>query len=268
MIDYKRFIQDCFKIVNKQGELVDFKLNEIQNQYLEQDFTGQDIVLKARQQGFSSLITAMFTSDFLLSEHSYSVIIADNEDNAEGLLKKVKDYIKSYELKRGIKIKLKYNTKMELHNEFMDTTFTIGTAKNQEFGRSKTITNLHCSELAFYPNIQAIIAGAGQAVTETGIKIFETTANGFNQFKTFYDNSKVGETGYKALFYPASKFYKPEFLKVKRLELDRMYYQEYPDTDIEAFMTSGECYFENESLRYYMEHKMRKASIGSGLIYV
>lgn len=250
-MDYKLFIESRFKIVNKQGEFIDFKLNKIQERFLTEK-SSDAICLKARQQGFSSLITAMFTADFILKEHSHSVIVADIEDNATGLLDKTKRYIESYETCTGQKVPLKYNSRYELYNPFMDSRMTIGTAKNAEFGRSKTITNLHCSEVAFFPNIEKIIAGAGQAVVHGGRKIFETTANGFNEFRKFYYAAKEGKIGYKALFYKASDYYAKEFLEGKRNELGRLFEQEYPETDTEAFITSGDPYFSKEALAYYL----------------
>jgi len=250
--DYKRFIEDNLQLVSKDGERVDFKLNRIQDKYLLQDYTGRDIVLKARQQGFSSLITGIFTTDFILRQNSYSVIVADIEDNAEGLLAKVKLYLASYEEKNKIKVPLKYNSKSELYNPFMNTTFKIGTAKNTEFGRSKTITNLHLSEVAFYSNIDNLIAGAGQAVVENGRFIMETTANGFNDFKRYYEDGQNQSNGFKSLFYRASDFYNQEFLRKKQVELKDRFVQEYPESDIEAFLTSGECYFSKDSLKHIL----------------
>ena len=242
---YKKFIEDNFKIVDKKGNLVDFILNDIQKNYLLKDYTGTDKILKARQEGFSSLIDAMFAVDFLMIEHSHSIVLADIEENAEGLLSKVKLYLQSYEDKNKIKVPLKYNSRYELYNEFMDSKFTIGTAKNAEFGRSKTIMNLHLSELFFYPNIKKIIAGAGQAVVEGGRKIAESTANGFNEGKIFWDE----KNGFKQLFYGASRFYNQEFLVKKKEELKELYPQEYPENDIEAFVTSGKCYFDKYNLQ-------------------
>jgi len=266
--DYKRLIEDNFKIVDKEGNLVPFLLNKIQRSYLSKDGTGKDIILKARQQGFSSLITAIFTADFILKEHSYSIVVADIEENATGLLAKVKKYIESYETINSEKVPLKYNSKNELYNPFMDTTYKIGTAKNIDFGRSKTITNLHLSEVAFYPDIEGIIAGAGQAVVETGRLILETTANGFNDFKKLWDIAKTKKSEYIPLFYRASDFYSKEFLEKKRNDpaLGARFAQEYPENDTEAFLTSGNCYFDKEALKVYIEHA--KTPITDGVIYV
>jgi len=251
---YKKFIEENLTIVSKEGKEVNFILNLIQNAYLLLDTIWYDYILKARQQGFSSLILAIFTADFLLKENSRSVVVADIADNAQELLDRVKFFIKSYERRNEIKIPLKYNSKYELFYEEMNTRYTIGTSTNIDFGRSKTITNLHLSEYNFYNNPQALLAGALQAVVPTGCKVMiETTANGYNEGKTLWDACELGEKPFKPLFYGASKFYDKEFLEKKRRELGRLYPQEYPETAVEAFITSGETFFEKQALALYLE---------------
>jgi|SRR3990167_1136902 len=250
----REFIESYLRIVNKQGEEVPFVLNKIQDKYLEEDYTGHDFILKARQQGFSSLILALFTKDFLAKENSRSVIVADIAENATELLDRVKFYIQSFEEKAQTKVPLKYNSKYELYNETLKSRYTIGTADNTDFGRSKTITNLHLSEAAFYLHLDKIIAGAGQAVVENGRFIIETTANGFNFARDLWYDSELGQTTFKPLFYPASDFYSPEFLARKKLELKETYSQEYPNTAEDAFLASGDSYFDKESLRWYLEN--------------
>lgn len=251
--NYKGWIEDNLTIVDKSGQVVPFVLNPVQSKYIEHDSTGRDIVLKARQQGFSSLILARFTADFLLKENSQSVVVADVSDNAVALLERVKFYIQSWEDKSGLKVPLKYNSRYELFNSLMNSKYTIGTAENTEFGRSRTITNLHLSEAAFYRYFSKILSGALQAVVPEGYVVVETTANGFNDFRKYWFESKGGETGFSALFYPASEFYDGEFLEQKKRELKGQYVQEYPETDIEAFIASGQMYFSPESLGRYME---------------
>lgn len=249
---YEKFIESRLNIINKQGEIVPFILNDPQKMFIEKA-TGRDILLKARQEGFSSEIGGIFTGDFILDENSYSVVIADVADNAIGLLDKVKFYLKSYEEKTGFKIPLKYNSKYEMVNEVLNSKYQIGTAENVEFGRSKTIKNLHMSEAAFYKHFRKLLASALQAVRPDGRVVIETTANGFNEFKGFWDESKDGLTGFNTLFFSASSFYSPEFLEQKKKELSRLYKQEYPETDIEAFLTSGEVYFDSEALEFYLQ---------------
>lgn len=261
-MNYQKFIQARFKVINKEQTEVPFILNSIQEKYLLHNMSGRDVILKARQQGFSSVILAVFTADFLLRENTVNYVVADIDDNASDLLQRVKYYIKTYEEITGIKVPLKYNSKTELVNEAMNSTYKIGTAKNAEFGRSKTITNLHLSEFAFYPNPKGIIAGAGQAVVENGRLIIETTANGFNEFKSYWDDSVLGETTSKPLFYKASDFYSQEFLANKKKELKEKFAQEYPETPQEAFLTSGANYFDTDALRWYLENTKVPAKYG------
>lgn len=249
---YKDFIEDNFQIVNKLSEVIPFTLNKIQTRYILDDSTNKDCVLKARQQGISSIILALFATDFLLKEHSRSVIVADISGNATELLDRVKFFIGSYEDKNKIKVPLKYNSKYELFNQANNSRYTIGTADNVNFGRSKTMTNLHLSEYAFYNKPHKLLAGALQALVPDGRAIIETTANGFNEFKTFWDKSKNDETGFKAIFYDNS-FYDKEFLEEKKKELGDLFPQEYPVNDIEAFLSSGNPFFNREAMRIYLK---------------
>lgn len=247
------FIEDQLTIIDKTGNEVPFTLNQIQRKFVS-EATSKDIILKARQQGFSSLILGAFTSDFIFKENSLSVVIADVASNAEDLLARVKHYIKSFETKNNTKVPLKYNSKYELHNAFNNARYIIGTAENTEFGRSKTITNLHMSEAAFYKYFRKLHASAGTALVPTGRFVVETTANGFNEFKEFWDESVLGETGFTPHFYKASDFYSAEFLEGEKKRLGRLYQQEYPETAEEAFITSGDQYFDQDSLRWYLEN--------------
>lgn len=212
--------------------------------------------MKPRQLGFSSEILGIFTTDFLVKEFSHSVIVADSRENAEGLLERVKLYIESYEAKTGVKIPMKYNTRNELYNFATKAKYTIGTAQNVEFGRSKTISNLHMSEAAFFPDMERLLASALQALSPSGRAIIETTANGYNFFREFWIDCMEGRRNFKPTFYGASEVYTKEFLDQKKMELKRLYQQEYPETWMEAFLASGDTYFDREALQYYLEKKV------------
>lgn len=249
----KLFIEDNLTIIDKTGTEVPFALNDIQNKFVEVA-TGKDIILKARQQGFSSEILGAFTGDFIYRENSLSVVIADIADNAQDLLSRVKHYIKSWEQKNKVKVPLKYNSKYELQNAANNARYIIGTAENADFGRSKTITNLHMSEAAFYKQFTKLQASAGTALVPNGRFVIETTANGFNEFKTFYNASERGETEFTPHFFRASNFYTQEFLEAEQKRLGRLFQQEYPETAQEAFLTSGDTYFDTDAMRWYLEN--------------
>jgi hypothetical protein len=70
---------------------------------------------------------AIFTADFLVRENVYNVVVADNTDNAQGLLKRVKDYLRCID--PNIEKALKYNSKYEMYLERYNNTYKIGTQK-------------------------------------------------------------------------------------------------------------------------------------------
>jgi len=60
--------------------------------------------------------------------------------------------------------------------------FYIGTAGARKFGRGDTITDLHCSEVAFWPDPKTLTAGLFQAVPRGGEIAMESTGNGVGNF--------------------------------------------------------------------------------------
>jgi hypothetical protein len=241
-----------FEIVNKDGQAVSFTPNKFQQKYLD-EMTNRDIILKVRQVGFSSLILGIFTLDFLLNDNSRSVCISHDAQSAQKLLDRVKYFIRSAE-EQGLLINLKYNSRNELVNAEKNSSFYIGQAGSKSFGRGDTLNNLHLSEFAFYDDPERMLSSVLQAVVPTGRVVIETTANGMNYFKNFWDKSKAGETNFKAHFFDNS-FYSKEFLDQKRKELEEQQFkQEYPSTDTEAFISSGRPFFDREALRFYLDN--------------
>jgi len=252
-LNYKQYIRDKFLILPKGSqEYQPFELNAIQEDYLA-NWTGRDIILKARQQGFSSLILAIFATDFICLNNNLSIVLADVASNAQDLLDRVKKYIEEYEDINKVKVPLKYNSRNELYNNNNNSRYIIGTSENINFGRSKTINNLHLSEAAYYKNFPSILASAGTAVVPNGKLIIETTANGFNEFKDFWDRACDVGNGYNPMFFPASNYYSKEFLLKEKTRLGRIFPQEFPETPLEAFLNSGELYFDSAALNYHFE---------------
>ena len=113
----------------------------------------REIILKARQQGMSSFILALFTVDFLLIPYSGSICIAHLHGAAQLLFKKVKFYLDSYfeviAEKSGRNVEdvrkefLKSDTKGFMENAQNGATFYIGTASSKTGQRAASSRNLH-----------------------------------------------------------------------------------------------------------------------------
>lgn len=255
---YKEAIQNEFTIVNKDKIEVPFTLNRSQDHFV--DELGENllvVVLKARKMGFSSVALAIAVLKLIFGENERCVSMSFDADAAGKQLERAKYFLRAFEMKNGVKIPMKYNSKRELVYEGVNketgrpftNTLRIGTAKSGSFGRGDDITFLHLTEVAFCTNMDDLMAGVMQAVVNETPIILETTANGFNDFKEFWDNASKSENMFKALFYGPDWEYTKLFLENKQKELGvRLFKQEYPRTPEEAFLTSGDCYFETQTI--------------------
>lgn len=235
-----------FDIVDKTGAVVPFVLNNVQEDLLNNS-TDRNLVLKARQLGLSSLICAMFTLDFLGTENSRSVIISHDYGSATKLLDRTKYFIESIKNK-GFDVSMKYNSRQEMVNSDLNSSIYIGVAGNRAFGRGDTIQNLLLDEFAFYPDPEAFLSGILQSVTPTGKVYIVSSPNGFNYFHDLWINSELGISAFKPHFY-GRDFYPDDFLEKKKLELGRLFDQEYPPSVSAAFLSSGLSFFDKTALQ-------------------
>lgn len=201
---YKRRIEKYFSIVNENAETVPFKLRTPQLKVLDR-LTRRDIILKARQEGISSLILAMFAIDFIFIENIRCVVISHEREAATKLLAKVRYYLESIK-KRHPELdayKLNYESKYELVNENKNSIFYIGSAGARAFGHGDTINNLHVSELSRWPDQERLMVGLMQAVPISGRIIIETTANGVGDyFHSLWKKSNTQERSFNPHFLP------------------------------------------------------------------
>ena len=255
---YKDAIQNEFTIVNKDKIEVPFTLNRAQDDFLDQlGLNNLVVVLKARKMGFSSVALAIAVLKLILGENERCVSMSFDASASGKQLERAKYFIRSFERHNGTKIPFKYNSKSELVYEKKDdqghivctNTLRIGTARSGSFGRGDDITFLHLTEVAFCTNMDELTTGVMQAVVNETPIILETTANGYNDFKEFWDKAIKNENTFSALFYGPEWEYSAVFLENKKSELgSRLFKQEYPSNPEEAFLTSGDCYFDVHSI--------------------
>ena len=264
---YKKAIEDNFTIIDKDKKEVPFILNKAQVHFLE-NLTDRNVILKARKMGFSSLLLAVACIKFLMGKNERCVSMSFDKNASTKQLERAKHFIKSYERINNVTVPMKYNSKNELvwQGENEDgTTFTnalrVGTAKSTGFGRGDDITFLHLTEVSLADHLEQLLAGAGEAVVHNTIITLETTANGYNEFKTFWDEASAGARNYRTLFYSPSWEYDEEFLNKKRQELGRLFDQEFPMTSEQAFIASGNQYFDKQALNDLLQETIETTTV-------
>lgn len=269
-INYWRFIENNFKIKDKSGQIVKFILNNPQDKYLTsmvahytKELLGvRDIILKARKEGFSSIILAMFAVDFLLEDYPIAAVtIADNKDETRKLLDRAKFFMNSAlaQEQKTIEDICDISNKNELINKINGASWTIGTAGSKTALRVDSIQNLHFSEGAHFPDTDIITAretieGALQMVDQGIGKVFiESTANGYgNYYQTLEQKAYDGNSAFRSVFFGADELYSKEWLaeKEKEFTTHEMFLQEYPLTREDAYMSSGSKFFDSVGIRH------------------
>ena len=233
-IDYKAFIEDNFFIKSKEGQIVPFIFNEVQNLWYQQlldDYPEMQGIrendLKGRQFGISSVISGIFTVDFILSglgsiQLVDSDIYSHKDSETTSHFNRVNMFLDSWMLKTQGKDYRLLNDRQEvpkLRSQFLkvDTTNLLvakngvqiqtQTASAKVSGRGSTKQNIHWSEVAFYPNTQimsaeTLVTGAEEQVPNGYGKIFrESTGNlAGDYFALEYQKGKEGISDFKSRF--------------------------------------------------------------------
>jgi hypothetical protein len=195
---FRTVIESIFQIVDKDGVTRPFKLNSVQ-QKLDEEWARRIIVPKARQGGVSSYIIARYTAKCLGLDNRRCVIVSHEADATARLLDKVHFTLDHLLLDQ--KPVLGRSSRNEIYFEKTNSTIWIGTAGSRNFGHGDTITDLHLSEPARYPDTEAIISGLFPAA-ERGEIVAESTGNGVgNWYHRQCVRAREGH-GFKLLFFP------------------------------------------------------------------
>ena len=293
--DFHYFCKTYLRIVDKKGRLIPLELNTAQVRFLEELERNPWIyVLKARQLGITTGLAAYnFWKAHSTPNHRVAVL-AHRTESAEEIFeiysrfyKNLPDFL-TWPTDRANVRELKF---------FHGGMIKVATA-NSEI-RGTTYHTIHCSEFAFWTDIEKTVKGAFQTAGPNADIVLETTANGLNQAHALWHGD---EHGFHKVFFPwtedekyrskekPSKIYPKLRELAKEHELDKQqinwaqstfarkclgnwhtFLQEYPLTAEQAFITSGERFFDcvfphaqgGEGHRLYRDHeKYRVYSLG------
>lgn len=256
------------------------------------------IVLKARQMGFSTMTGAIAFKLTATEPFIQTAIMTHKESSTTELFEMYKRYLNYLpeELKPEIMAsnakELIFNTK---DGRGLDSKIKCMTATDEGAGRGGTTQYVHMSEFAFWNNAMEVYTSVMQCVPSTpnSMVIIESTANGYNMFKQLWDDAVAGNNDFYPLFvawFEMDEYRKPytgfeldqeEIELKKRFNLDNeqlawrrwcwknncacdwdKFHQEYPSTPEEAFLFSGNSYFNMECLKKAKERNIKPLRYG------
>lgn len=268
-------ISHLYKIVDKDSNLVVFNKNTIQARF-DREKHNRNLILKARQQGFTTYECIDGLDDVLFNRNFTMVIIAHEDRAVKTIFKKIRRAWDEFnpDLKQFLNLVVNTDSANEL-------SFNNGSVIRVALSsRSDTVNRLHISEFgkicAKYPGkAEEIITGAFPSVPAGGRIDIESTAEGelgefYDMFWEYWGKEPETDRDFKAFFFPW--FGNPEYklqskvtlpndiidLQVKfgltteqvtwyyyekRVQKNKMP-QEYPSTPEEAFISSGLSFFD------------------------
>lgn len=208
--DFTFFAEKALKIRSRAGRPIIFRLNKaqkhiiniIEKQKMEQKQV-RLIIVKGRQMGISTLISALNFHNGLTKFGQRSVVMAHRKDAAKNILKMLQYFTKHLPdtLKNQHILCSEHELKLSSQESFWHTL----TAGSNDVGRSETLQFLHGSEVAFWQNA-SLHMSALLATTHDGNDshvIFESTACG--NVGAFYDlamASLKGNSKFELVFLP------------------------------------------------------------------
>jgi hypothetical protein len=191
----------------RTGSLIPFDLNEEQREVMRAALKHQRIiVVKGRQIGCSTVIAYFVTLAAVLNSGLPIAIIADEQAKAEGLLLKIKTWVKTLGLSL---VKDNVRSCILSNGASIDALSAISTSEDGEsrVGRSKSYGLIWGSEQAFWRNARAVWASVTSTAGLSAKILDESTGSpGGELFEDLARNAvdpedEVAEDSYVRLFF-------------------------------------------------------------------
>lgn len=290
--DFEFYAKHCVLIRTKEGAIAPLLLNRVQKRFVDainvqmlETGRVRFVVLKARQQGLSTVISAWQYWWLSQRKAQKGLVMAHEAESTQTLFdmyKRVHENVPDI-----VRPSTKYSSRTELVFDKLDTGLRVATAGGRGVARGETLTVAHLSEVAFWPTafantnfnglVQAIPDVAGTAIflesTAQGVQgkfydMYQGAANkgplwnGYEVFFSAWFESDEYRTPAPADFQrtPAeeeliAQFYDQGLTSNDQLEWRRrkvatngldLFKQEYPATADEAFLSTGRPIFNSD----------------------
>lgn len=300
MIKYRQLIEENFLIDRANtGELVPFKFNVVQEMYYqilcdEYDIENKGLsvpirenILKARREGFSSLILALFAADDILNPNPTETDVLSYKDEATSTFRKrYRTYVLSYfarengitteQIQQNINILEEVAAAVlsvdsdEIEIAWNKAHFQCNTASARVGGRGGVRHKTLFSEVAFYPDTEKMLASEmieatmRQTDIASGWIFCESTSNGIGTYQhKMWEESKKGRSRFKNRFFGTGEFYSAEEIETIRSEYIDMdaFRRDYPMTEDDLFKGSAKNFTNEEELLQLVDLKAAEKEI-------
>jgi hypothetical protein len=294
-VKYRDFIESYFFIDEPStGKLVPFKFNKVQIRAYETLNTEygieksglltpiRELFLKARREGFTSFILALFAADQILNSNPTNALEVSYKDDAtKQHFKRYKNFLISYFQSKNIKdLREVFNTdnKHEIvlrawkdGKEVPGPTFYVGTASAKTGERGGTLQKLLFTEAAFYPNTdimtakEIINATLRQVDISAGWVFIESTGKKGTEYERMWRQAEAGMSRFRPRFYGWREFYtEEEFKKISSEFTDPLLLkQEYPEKPDDAFVTTSSPFTTVEKIKKLVfAQRVKKRLVG------
>ena len=174
------------RIRTREGQLKALIANPAQRIF-EERCGRQNIVLKARQMGITTWVSARFFLRTITRPGTLTLQVAHTREAAESIFATVRRMWEGLpgDLREGPLRLSRANAGQMVFGE-IDSEFRISSAAELNAGRGLSVQNLHCSEVSRWPGDAAMtLTGLRAALAPRGEMVLESTPNG--AYGAFYE---------------------------------------------------------------------------------
>lgn len=272
-LPFEEFCERYLMVQDKAGEIVPLVLNRAQRELVRR-LSGRDIVLKARQLGMSTVIQAWLFYQQMRGRARTSTLC--HEDELTSTLRRMTDLFYN-SLLPTVQPERRYaNAKLTTYEGLFSegSIATVGGQAGIRKGRGASVTHIHGSEVAFWPDADGVMSAAMQAGNPA--IVLESTPNGMTGW--FYERCMEAldrdsvwalhffpwwwDDAYRVSLAPGESLAYTDderalveahgldaeqikWRRIKQRELPHTFAQEYPEDPYSCFLASGTSYFGN-----------------------
>lgn len=284
--DPLQYIPKYLKVLTKNATLEPMNLWLPQKYYIT-NRTHRDIILKSRQQGASTGVLAANSHKLFTEPYQRAIIITHDQETSENLFQTIQRFHRNLPDSMRPQTDWKSGTRMRF--PILDSYIYIDSARSENVGIGHTINIVHLSEVAKWPpsGDYGLFADITNTVPESGWMTLESTPKGRGGlFYDLYDRAKRGDVEYRPFFFPwwwditctrpvknkieltreekdlinyvrvkddiELTMQQIAFRREKIAELKDLFFQEFPENDIDCWLSGDTSVFDGVAIKRYL----------------